>query len=34
METFKGVVTNINIFTKTCIFWENILRQIKKKILF
>ena len=31
-ETFKGVVTNINIFTKTYIFWENILRQIIIKI--
>ena len=28
LETFKGVVTNVNIFTKTFIFWENILRQI------
>ena len=28
LEIFKGVVTNINIFTKTFIFWENILRQI------
>ena len=32
LETFKGVVTNINIFTKICIFWENILRQIIIKI--
>ena len=32
LEAFKGVVTNINIFTKTCIFWENILRQIIIKI--
>ena len=28
LETFKGVVTNVNIFTKTSIFWETILRQI------
>ena len=28
LETFKGFVTNINIFTKTSIFSENILRQI------
>ena len=33
-ETFKGAVTNINIFTKTFIFWENILRQIIIKNLF
>ena len=32
LETFKGVVTNVNIFTKTCIFWKNILRQIIIKI--
>ena len=34
LETSKGVVTNINIFTKTCIFCENILRQIIIKIHF
>ena len=28
LETFNGVVTNINIFSKTSIFLENILRQI------
>ena len=32
LETFKGVVTNVNIKKKTCIFWKNILRQIIIKI--
>ena len=34
LETSKGVVTNVNIFTKTCMFCENILRQIIIKIHF
>ena len=33
LEFVKGVVTNVNIFTKTSIFWETILRQILIKIL-
>ena len=31
-KLLRVVVTNINIFTKTFIFWENILRQIIIKI--
>ena len=32
LEIFKGVVTNVNIFTKTFLYWENILIQIIIKI--
>ena len=31
-DFFDGVVANVNIFTKTCIFWKNILLQIIIKI--